>query len=95
MQINTWVITSRGPDGAQIPKYPSEAEGGSKSFLEPLPAAPQGQSAEQAKGRQPGRAASAAAKGKEPPKKAGATKSMMVQLHLTVLPDKPQGVRQW
>ncbi|CAL8467595.1 g7133 [Coccomyxa elongata] len=74
-KINTWVTSSRGPDGDQIPKYPSEAEGGSKSFLEPVPLVPPTPGAEQAKGRQPGRAAPAAAKGKEVPNKAGANKS--------------------
>ena len=69
LQINDWVVNSRTAEDGQLPKFPSEAEGGSKSILEQQPAVQEAPVAEKGKRKQPGRPASGAGKGKDPLKK--------------------------
>ncbi|EIE24582.1 hypothetical protein COCSUDRAFT_1698, partial [Coccomyxa subellipsoidea C-169] len=68
-KINDWVVKNQAGEDGQLPKFPSEAEGGSKIFLEPQAPVEEPPAAEKGKGKQPGRPASAAPKGKDPRKK--------------------------
>ncbi len=68
-QINDWVVKNQAGEDGQLPKFPSEADGGSKIFLEPQAPVEEPPAAKKGKGKQPGRPASATPKGKDPRKK--------------------------